>query len=328
MTPFANFLLLLLFMLAVLTLFTQFFARRVSGFFRPRGEWLEIDGERIHYRRMGAGPPLVLVHGLGGESRNFDYLPLAQLATRWQLVLLDRPGAGHSPRIDPGKAGIAAQARLLAGFIHAMGFERPPLLVGHSLGGAIALAVALQDPECVAGLALIAPLTHFDPHVPRPFRALAIHTPWLRRVYAHTVSIPVALVSTPAILSALFGPDPAPRDFAVRGGGLMSARPGAFIAASQDMAAVEADLLPQQERYAALRLPVRILFGEGDRVLDWQAQGQALKAKLPQADLRVIPGGHMLPVTAAAATAAWLEEAARAVHLDLCQSGAQEAHSP
>lgn len=323
-----DFLLLLVFTLGVFTLFTQFFARRIDAYFRPRGEWLEVDGERIHYRRLGAGPPLVLVHGLAGESRNFDYLPLAQLAQRWQLVLLDRPGSGHSPRRDSAKAGVAAQARLVAGFIRAMAFERPPLLVGHSLGGAIALSVALQDPDCVGGLALIAPLTHFDAHVPRPFRAMAIRRPWLRSLFAHTVSIPVSLVSTRAILSALFGPDPAPRDFAVRGGGLMSARPSAFIAASQDMAAVEADLRPQQERYGAIRLPVRILYGEGDRVLDWRAQGQALQARLPAADLRVIPGGHMLPVTAAAATAAWLEEAARSVHGDLCESGAKEMTRP
>ena len=328
MSSLANFFLLVLFTFAVLALFTQFFARRVAAHFRPRGEWLEVDGERIHYRRLGEGPPLVLVHGLAGESRNFDYLPLAELAKRWQLVLIDRPGAGHSPRRDPGKAGIAAQARLVAGFIRAMDFRCRPLLVGHSLGGAIGLSVALQDPDCIAGLALIAPLTHFDPHVPRPFRAMAIRTPWLRRFYAHTVSIPVSLASTPAILSALFGPDAAPRDFAVRGGGLMSARPSAFIAASEDMAAVEADLRPQQERYASIRLPVHVLYGEGDRVLDWQAQGRGLHAKLPAADLRVIPGGHMLPVTAAAATAAWLDEAARAVHMDLCQSGARKAPLP
>jgi pimeloyl-ACP methyl ester carboxylesterase len=81
----------------------------------------------------------VLVHGLGGESRNFDYLQLRELAQRWRRVLLNRPGSGHSPRRDPSQAGIAAQARIVAGFIRAMQFDRPPLLVGHSLGGAIAL---------------------------------------------------------------------------------------------------------------------------------------------------------------------------------------------
>lgn len=303
--------------LAVLTFFTWFTASRIAAHFHPPGQWLEVAGERIHYRSLGDGPPIVLVHGLAGESRNFDYLPLEALSQRWRLVLIDRPGAGHSPRRDDSRAAVAAQARLVAGFIRAMRFGRPPLLVGHSLGGAISLAVALQDPDCVAGIGLLAPLTHYRPHVPRPFRTMAIRTPWLRRLFAHTLSVPAAILNTPAAIAALFGPDAAPRDFPVRGGGLMSVRPSAFIAASADLDAMPRDLVPQQERYGDIRLPVSILFGEGDRVLDWREQGQALQDKLPGAQLRVIPGGHMIPVTAAAATAAWLEETARAVHGDL-----------
>jgi alpha-beta hydrolase superfamily lysophospholipase len=142
---------------------------------------------------------------------------------------------------------------------------------------------------------------------------MAIRTSWLRRFFAHTLAAPLAIVSTPAATAALFGPDAAPRDIALRGGGLRSLRPQAFCAASTDMAAIEDDLRPQQQRYGELRLPLRILYGEGDRILDWRAQGEALRAKVPKADLKVIPGGHMIPVTRAAATAAWLEDAARAV---------------
>ncbi|HEY0826084.1 MAG TPA: alpha/beta hydrolase, partial [Ramlibacter sp.] len=175
----------------------------------------------------------------------------------------------------------------------------------------------------IAGLALIAPLTHFNPRVPRPFLSMAIRRPWLRRFFAHTLSIPAAMANMPGALSALFGPDPAPRDFPLRGGGLMSVRPSAYIAASQDLGAVEADVVPQQARYGEIRLPVRILFGEGDRVLDWREHGEALQRKLPGAELRVIPGGHMIPVTRAAATAAWLEETARAVLGEMCNSSGQ-----
>ncbi|HYE41358.1 MAG TPA: alpha/beta fold hydrolase, partial [Ramlibacter sp.] len=174
--------------------------------------------------------------------------------------------------------------------------------------------VALQEPHCIAGLGLVAPLTHFNPHVPRPFRAMAIRTPWLRRLFAHTLSVPVAIASTPAVLAALFGPDAAPRDFAVRGGGLMSLRPAAFIAASEDMGAVEDSLVPQQQCYGQVHVPVHILHGEGDRVLDWREQAATLREEIPGAQLEVIPGGHMIPVTAAARTAAWLEATARAVH--------------
>ena len=309
----ATLLLIALVALVAFAGFTWLVARKLESAFPPPGRWIEVEGERLHYRDLGQGPAIVLVHGLAGESRNFDYLPLQQLAQSWRVVLLDRPGSGHSPRRDPSQAGIAAQARIIAGFIRTMQFDRPPLLVGHSLGGAIALSLALQEPDCIAGLALIAPLTHFDPNVPAPFRALAIRTRWIRHCFAHTLAAPLAIVGTPAATAVLFGPDAAPRDYAVRGGGLRSLRPLAFCAASTDMAAIEDDLRSQQQRYGELRMPLRILFGEGDRILDWRAQGEALRAKVPQADLRIVPGGHMLPVTHAAATAAWLEDVARAV---------------
>jgi pimeloyl-ACP methyl ester carboxylesterase len=293
--------------------FTHFVAARINAAFRPPGQWIEVAGERLHYRTMGEGPPIVLVHGLGGESRNFDYLPLAELAQRWRLVLVDRPGSGHSPRRDERQAGIAAQARIVLAFLRAMQFERPPLLVGHSLGGAIALSVALQEPQAVAGIALVAPLTHFNPSVPAPFRALAIRSPGRRRLFAHTLATPLGIVGSRTVLRELFGPDRAPGDFGVRGGGLRSLRPAAFVTSSTDLAGVEQDLPEQQQRYDALRLPLFVLHGEGDRILGWREQAEALRAKVPQAQVRIIPGGHMLPATQAAATAAWLEEAARAV---------------
>lgn len=303
-----SFLGVFLFMVVFLGLFAVFIGKRVARALPPAGEWMEVDGERINYRSLGAGPPIVLVHGLGGQRRNFDYLPLAEMAQNQRLLLVDRPGSGHSPRRDDRKAGIAAQGRLIAGFIRGMGFQQKPLLVGHSLGGAIALAVALNDPECISGIALIAPLTHFTREVPGPFRTLAIATPWVRRVFAYLLAVPGAIIGGRAALAALFGPDQDPRDFPVRGGGLLSLRPGAFYGASTDMAAVEQDLPAQQERYGEIRLPVHILFGEGDRILDWKSQGEALARKVPHAQLKVIPGGHMIPVTRSAETAAWLEQ--------------------
>jgi pimeloyl-ACP methyl ester carboxylesterase len=316
-------LLILLFAAAILALLTRLVAGRIARALPPTGEWMEVDGERIHYRSLGQGPAIVLVHGLGGQMKNFEYLPLQELAGRYRLVLVDRPGSGHSARSDDAKAGIAAQARLVAGFIRALRLPQPPLLVGHSLGGAIALSVALQEPQALAGLALIAPLTHFSPEVPAPFRALGIRRPWLRRLYANVLAAPLAILNSRATLALVFGPDRMPPDFPLRGGSLLGLRPAAFYGASTDLCAIEQDLPAQQERYGTLRLPVRVLYGAEDRVLDWQVQGQGLKQKVPQAELQVIPGGHMLPVTQTAATAAWLEAAARAAHGDLCNSKVQ-----
>lgn len=309
-------LLVLLLVLVVLTgllaLFSAWVARRVQQAFPP-AQWLEVDGERIHYRSLGEGPPIVLVHGLGGQMKNFEYLPLAQLAQRYRLVLLDRPGSGLSPRKEERNAGLPAQARLVAGFIRALRLPRPPLLVGHSLGGAIALGVAQQEPDCIAGLALIAPLTHVIDTVPPPFRALAIRSPGWRRFFAHVFAVPLGMLASRRTLAFVFGPEPAPADFPVRGGGLLGLRPAAYLGAAADLLAIEDDLPAQQAGYGEVRVPIYMLYGKGDQVLDWRVHGEGLKARLPQLQLTVVDGGHMLPVTQAEATAAWLDGVARQV---------------
>jgi pimeloyl-ACP methyl ester carboxylesterase len=61
-----------------------------------------------------------------------------------------------------------------------------------------------------------------------------------------------------------------------------------------------------QARYHELQLPVHVLFGRADRILDWKANGQALVDKVPGAELRLIDGGHMLPVTHPEATAQFI----------------------
>lgn len=81
--------------LAVLALFSGFIARRVTRAFPPEGRFVDIGGDRIHYVEYGSGPPLVFVHGLAGQWRNFAYLPLTRLAQHHRVILVDRPGAGH-----------------------------------------------------------------------------------------------------------------------------------------------------------------------------------------------------------------------------------------
>ena len=292
-----------------LAAYARHVARRVTEALPPTGRWVEVEGERVHVVERGAGPAIVFVHGLAGQMRNFDYLPLDALAQRHRLVLIDRPGAGHSPRAPGADAGIAAQARVVAGVIGALELERP-LLVGHSLGGAIALAVGLNHPERVRGLALIAPLTHFQAEVPAPFRGLVIRSPLLRRLVAWTLAIPAAIATTGPVLRAVFGPEPVPADFAVRGGGLLGLRPSAFCAASEDLVAIERDLPGLQARYGTLAVPVSVLFGRDDGLLDWRAHGEALARAVPHAALEVVGGGHMILVTAPQATARWIERVA------------------
>jgi pimeloyl-ACP methyl ester carboxylesterase len=223
---------------------------------------------------------------------------------------MDRPGSGYSRRAPGATGRITEQASIVAEFIRKLGLQRP-LLVGHSLGGAIALGVALDHPEVMKGLALVAPLTHVPKQVPAPFRALDIKSDFLRWLIAWTVATPIGIRRGKATLDAIFSPDPAPADFPIRGGGILGLRPRSFYNTSSDMRAVNLDLRKMVARYPSLRPPVRILYGTSDEVLDHSIHGEAMKAESSMVSVELVPGGHMLPITAPDLTAKFIKAATR-----------------
>jgi pimeloyl-ACP methyl ester carboxylesterase len=179
------------------------------------------------------------------------------------------------------------------------------------LGGAIALGVALDHPETVKGLALVAPVTHLPKAVPAPFRSLDIKSDFLRWLVAWTVATPIGIRRGKAILDAIFSPEPAPLDFPIRAGGILGLRPRSFYNTSSDMRAVNLDLRAMVDRYGSLRVPVRILFATSDEVLSHQLHTEAMKAKTSMVSVELVSGGHMLPITAPDLTAKFIKDAAR-----------------
>jgi len=290
--------LLLAALIAGLAWFTANTARRVEAALPPRGRFMAIDGERIHYVDTGgAGPAVVMIHGLGGNLLHFDYALAGRVAGEFRLILVDRPGAGYSTRSAGGDASLTAQAAAIAKLIRALGLTRP-LVAGHSLGGAISLVLALDHPDCVGGLALFAPLTHAQDEVPAVFRRLLIRSSLVRSLVAWTLATPLGIRNGPAVLKEVFAPEAVVPVFPLRAGGLLGLRPKAFYATSSDLVAIN-DVLPAYtERYPSLNLPFAILFGKDDRVLDYRWQGEAMKVSYPALDLELMEGGHMLPMTA------------------------------
>ncbi|MGP1676027.1 MAG: alpha/beta fold hydrolase [Burkholderiales bacterium] len=306
-------LLILVFVVAAigggLLLFTIRTVRRVEAALPPAGRFVDVPGARLHVVERGQGPALLLVHGLAGQLSHFTYGIVDQLATQYRVVAVDRPGSGYSVRAPGASAALGAQADVLAALIDTLELGGP-VVVGHSLGGALALALAQRHPQRVAGLALVAPLTHMVQGVSAAFKGLEITRPWLRTFLAWTLAVPVSIAKRDEILGLVFGPEAVPRDYATRGGGLLALRPSHFIAASTDLAAIPEDLPGIEQRYATMKLPVSILYGRGDRILNPHDQGEALAAKLPGAQLTLVDGGHMLPITAPARTVQFIREAA------------------
>ena len=296
---------------AGLALLSRWQGRRAEALVPPDGRFVEVDGARLHYTDEGTGPPVVMVHGLGGQLRNFSYALSRLVARDARVVLIDRPRSGYSTVPGGSEPGVVAQGALIAAAVAALGLERP-LYVGHSLGGAIGLALALGHPGVVRGLALIAPLTQAQPHPPAAFRGLAAGATSraARLALAHTLAVPLGRLTSPATLRQVFAPEPPPADFATRGGGALALRPGNVAAAMFELGQASDEVAALSERYRTLGLPVSILFGREDAVLDWRRDGEATAAALPQAQLETVAGGHMLPVAQPERTAAFIARAA------------------
>ncbi|WP_460150492.1 alpha/beta fold hydrolase [Pseudomonas sp. S3_A03] len=193
---------------AVLWALSAWMTRRIEAAVPSDGRYVEVDGERFHYVEEGKGPPLVMIHGLMGSSRNLTYALSGQLREHFRVITLDRPGSGYSTRHKGTAADLPAQARQVAAFIDRLGLDKP-LVLGHSLGGAISLALALDHRESVSGLVLVAPLTHPQPTLPPVFWSLAVRPAWLRRWVAHTLTVPIGLLTRGAVVKGVFAPDPA-----------------------------------------------------------------------------------------------------------------------
>ena len=289
---------------AGLALFTANTARKVEAAVPACGQFVDIDGQRLHYVDTGGtGPVIVMIHGLGGTLWHFRYALLDKLSREFRIIAVDRPGSGYSTRPDDAPAKLSAQADTLAKFIRALGLKRP-LLVGHSLGGALSLAIALDHPDCAGALALIAPLTQVQDDVPEPFQGLVINSPMMRKIIAWTLAVPMSIRNAPTLLKIVFGPDAVPADYPTRGGGLLGLRPNSFYNTSSDLVAAREDVPGMMKRYGGLNIPLGMLFAKGDLILDYRRQGEAMKQQCPPLDLVLMEDhGHMLPLTAPDATA-------------------------
>jgi pimeloyl-ACP methyl ester carboxylesterase len=301
---------------AILVLFTWWTARKVESALPPKGRFIDVPGARLHIREFGeaqAGRPAILmIHGLAGQLSHLTYGVAGKLAERHRVIVVDRPGSGYSTRAPDASASLSAQAGTMAALVRTLGLG-PACVVGHSLGGAVALTMALEHPQQVSALALIAPLTHMPEGVPPVFEGLTIESARVRKLLAWTLAVPATIKNSAASLDVVFGPEAVPKDFATRGGGLLSLRPSAFLEASADLQALPEGLPELQTRCQALRMPLSVLYGKDDRILDWKANGQGLVDKVAGSRIEVVEGGHMLPITQVELTAAFIEAALQGV---------------
>jgi pimeloyl-ACP methyl ester carboxylesterase len=277
------------------SLFTARIARKAEAAVPMDGRLVETAKGRLHVAETGSGRPLLLIHGLAGQMRNFGQAMIDDLARDYRVIRVDRPASGYSDALAGGSAHLFDQADAIAALIDTLGLDRP-VLVGHSLGGALSLATAIRHSDKVSALALIAPATRPITDIPPVFKGLQV-PPALRKLVAWTIATPIGVAEKDKVLSEVFKPERVPENFLVDGGGYLGFRPGNFEGASADLHDATQDAEAMVAAYPGLKLPVGIFYGRQDNLLDYRVHGEKTVSEIPGARLTLTDGGHMLPFT-------------------------------
>jgi pimeloyl-ACP methyl ester carboxylesterase len=283
-------------LLAVGAIVTLIGSRAIERRFPPRGRFIMAGGLRQHVVELGAtapagSPPIVLLHGAGCNLEDLRALG-ERLATTHRVILVDRPGQGWSEGRGRATCSAPAQAKILRELLGRLGIARA-VIVGHSWGGTLAVTFALDHPDCVAGLVLLAPPTH--PHLHRLTWLYGMLSPpvagWL---FSRTFAVPLSALALETGVRGAFVPQTPPPDYLSRSAAWLLLRPRCFLANARDIAGLQRFLTGQVPRYRDLRIPVVVASGDRDAIVAPRLHTMAFAVALPGAKLVLLPGvGHM-----------------------------------
>ncbi|MGR3466427.1 MAG: alpha/beta fold hydrolase [Shimia sp.] len=265
--------------------------------FPPEGELIEIGGTTVHYVQRGSGPDIVLIHGAGGNTRDWTFAFTDRLTDRYRVTVFDRPGLGYTDRM-PGYAGAfesdaegpGEQAALLASAAAELGVENP-VVVGHSYGGAVALAWALDHPA--AAIVSVAGVAN-----PWPGDLGAYYTVQGSSLGGGLIPPVITALATEErieeTIQGIFRPQSPPEGYADYIGGALSARRESLRANARQVNTLRPHVVEMQPRYPGLDLPVEIVHGAADETVPLNIHSGPLAQAVPGANLVVLDGiGHM-----------------------------------
>jgi pimeloyl-ACP methyl ester carboxylesterase len=275
-------LLVVVLLLAALAAVSFVGARLIERRFPPTGQFVEVDGGRLHVVVLGRAdaPPVLLLHGASGNLGDMRLALGDRLAQRYRVILVDRPGHGWSDRPDGADdASPARQAALIHQALTKLGIDKA-IVLGHSWSGAVATAYTLAFPDAVSGLVLLAPVTHPWPGGVAWINNL-VATPVIGPLVAHTLILPVGYFLISPGVAAVFAPEIPPPDYAERTAVRMLLRPSEFIANAQDIAGLKAFVTAQAPRYGEIKVPTAIIAGSADTIVYTDIHSRGIAAMLP-----------------------------------------------
>ena len=270
----------------------------------PVGMFIQCDGVRLHYIERGdpAGPCVVLFHGNGSMLQDFMSSGLVDLlAHHNRVVCFDRPGFGYSQRPRFRIWDASAQAALFVKAFHQLGV-RDPVVLGHSWGALVAIALSMRKDYPIRGLVLVSgyyfPTFRWD-----VWLMSGPAVPVLGDLLSYTVAPIISWAILPAAFRKIFVPRSVPQRFKTQFPTSLALRPTQLRAAAEESALLIPTAAQFQASYPNIDCQVRILHGAEDQVIE-PKQAQDLHQALPRSDLRLVQSaGHMVTHSDVAALA-------------------------
>jgi pimeloyl-ACP methyl ester carboxylesterase len=283
--------------LAAMALVNRLLAKKAERDNPASGRFLDVNDVRLHYVERGTGEPLVLLHGNGSMIEDFESSGLIDLAAKnYRVIVFDRPGFGHSGRPRNVVWTPDAQAELFKQALTRLDVSNATVL-GHSWGTSVAVALALKYPDMIRGLVLAS--GYYYPTARLDVIAMgAPALPLIGDLLSHTLSPLLSRAIWPLMMTKIFGPQSVPKKFEAFPKE-MALRPSQIRASAAESALMVPDAFKFRNRYGDLKMPVVIIAGEQDRLIDIDTQSARLHSEIPQSRLhRVAGNGHMIQQTA------------------------------
>lgn len=284
---------------AVVQLFALKRERQAEAAYPATGQIIDVDGVGVHVEQMGQGPDLVLIHGASGNTRDFTFAFVDMVKDRYRVTLVDRPGLGWTDQIAPdhraawstGHANPTDQARLLKAATDQVGVENP-IVLGHSFGGVVALAWALEFDD-LAGIVSVAGVSNPWPG----------ELDWTYKVNGSALGgglmVPLLSAFVPqgyidTVVSNIFAPHAAPDGYVEHVGPALILRRASMRANARQVNSLRPYVVEISSEYERISVPVEVVHGDADTIVPLDIHSARLPGQIKGANVTVLPGaGHM-----------------------------------
>jgi pimeloyl-ACP methyl ester carboxylesterase len=287
--------------LVILALITQAGVLALQRAYPAQGHMIEVTGAALNVLdiepRDSGAPPIVMIHGASSNLEAMRH-PLGDLPARnHRVILIDRPGHGWSTRTHLADSTPAIQGKMIEEALDKLGVGKA-IFVVHSWAGALGARMALDYPERVAGLVMLAPVAY-------PWRGgvgwynKVVTMPVIGPLLAYTITLPLGYFLTEPGARGVFLPQVVPSGFVEATATPLLLRPREFLANAWDLVTLKAAVVEQAAHYHDIKAPAAVISGDADKTVWTNIHSRPFVAAVPNAKLIILPGvGHMVAYAA------------------------------